>query len=311
MYSYYIMSKPSHYDVLGIDKKASDTEIKKAYRTMSLKYHPDRNPNDDAKARFQEINEAYETLSDNGKRQMYDMGGQPGGGMQFHNMSGQGDFPDINGIFNMMFNGGMGGMGNPNIRVFHGGIPVNINGGHHRQIRKPDPIVKNIQITLEQSYTGCVVPIEIERWSLINGTKEIEVETLYVTIPQGIDNNEIIQLSERGHITPEIKGDIRISIRVQNDTIFIRSGLDLIYKKTITLKEALSGFSVDFMHLNGKNLRLNNIDNPTVIKPGHKNLFKTMGMKREQNIGSLILELDVCFPEKLTEEQMASIKTIL
>jgi len=305
------MSKPSYYDILGIDKKSSDTEIKKAYRSMSLKYHPDRNPNEDANARFQEINEAYETLSDSAKRQTYDMGGQPGG-VQFHNMSGQGEFPDINGIFNMMFNGGMGNMGgNPNIRVFHGGIPVNINGRQHRQIRKPEPIVKNIQITLEQSYMGCVVPIEIERWTLSNGTKVNEVETLYVTIPQGIDNNEIIQIVDKGHITPEIKGDIKIGVRVQNDTIFIRTGLDLIYKKTISLKEALCGFSVDFVHINGKKLRLNNMDNPTIIKPGHKNIFKDMGMKREQRTGSLILDLDVSFPDQLTEEQLTSIKTIL
>jgi len=317
------MVKQSFYDVLGIDKKASDTEIKKAYRTMSLKYHPDRNSDEGAKNKFQEINEAYETLSDNAKRQVYDMGGQEqGNGMPFNMSGNQGFPPDINGIFNMMFNGGlgnmqgmhsMGGPGGPNIRIFHGGVPHEMNRGRPQPppVKKPEPIVKTIEITLEQSYSGCVVPVEIERWTLNNNAKEIEIETLYVNVPEGIDNNEILLLSGKGNATPEHKGDIKVCIHVRNDTIFKRIGLDLIYKTTITLKEALCGFQIDFAHLNGKNLRLNNLDNPTVIKPGHKNVFKTMGMAREGKKGSLILELDVAFPENLTDEQRNAMQDIL
>jgi DnaJ-class molecular chaperone len=304
------MSK-SYYDILGIDKNASDIEIKKAYRALSLKYHPDRNTDENAKSKFQEINEAYETLGDNTKRQQYDAG-PVNPSMHFHNMHGQGDFPDINNIFNMMFNGGMGmGMGGSNIRVFHGGIPINIRGGF-QNMHQPEPIIKNIEITLEQSFTGCILPVEIERWVLQNNVKTVERETLYVNIQPGVDNNEMIHLKDKGHVVnQDIRGDIKIGIHVINNTKFIRNGLDLIYKTPISLKEALCGFSVEFVHLNGKRLRLNNTDKPSIIKPGHKYMFKSLGMTRDQNVGSLILELDVLFPETLTPEQISSLSTIL
>lgn len=305
------MSKQTFYEILGVDKSASDIDIKKAYRTLSLKYHPDRNSEPHAKARFQEINEAYETLSDSTKRQQYDMGSS-NIEMPFHNMAGNPNFSDINNIFNMMFNGGLGGMGNnPNIRVFHGGVPVNINAGFN-QVRIPDPIVKNIQITMEQSFTGCTVPIEIERWILNNNTKTMENETLYINIPQGIDSNEMIIIKEKGNVLNQtVRGDIKIGIQVVNSSIFKRNGLDLIYKCEISLKDALCGFSIEFVHLNGKKLRLNNQDNPSIIKPGHRNIFKSMGMVRDQNTGSLILELDIRFPDSLTSEQISTLSNIL
>jgi len=305
------MATKPFYDILGVDTNASSSDIKKAYRALSLKYHPDRNSDNGAKAKFQEINEAYETLGDDAKRQDYDRG--PGEGMSFHNMAGPGNFHDVNDIFNMMFNGmgGMGGMGGPNIRIFRGGVPVNMQRGEP-QIRTPDPIMQHIDLTIEQSYSGCILPVEIERWTMNNGIKIVENETMYVNIPQGIDNNEIILIKEKGHVVNEnVRGDIRLVARLSNNSIFKRNGLDLIYKHTIQLKEALCGFTVEFMHLNGKRLRLNNTDHPTVIKPGHRNVFKTMGMTREQTIGNLILELDVLFPDSLTPEQIVSLSTIL
>jgi DnaJ-class molecular chaperone len=307
------MSKQTLYDILGVDKTASDIDIKKAYRSLSLKYHPDRNSTPEAKPRFQEINEAYETLSDPNKRQQYDMGSS-NIEMPFHNMSGNPNFPDINNIFNMMFNGGMGGMGgmgNPNIRVFHNGVPININRGFNH-VQPPEPIIKNIEITIEQSFTGCTVPVEIERWILNNNIKTIENETLYITIPQGIDSNEMIHIKEKGNIVNQtVRGDVKIGIQIINNSIFKRNGLDLIYKHEISLKEALCGFSIDFVHLNGKKLRLNNKDNPTVIKPGHRNIFKSFGMTRDQTTGNLILELDIHFPDSLTTDQISSLSNIL
>lgn len=307
------MSTKSNYDILGVDKNASSSDIKKAYRALSLKYHPDRNSDEGAKATFQKINEAYEVLGDDDRRKEYDVG--PPEGMSFHNMGGSSDFQDINSIFNMMFNG-MGGrmggrMGGPDIRIFHGGIPVNMQRGEQR-VRPPEPIIKHIDITIEQSYSGCVLPVEIERWTMNNDIRIVENETMYINIPQGIDNNEIILVKEKGHVVNEnVRGDIRLIARMSNNSIFKRNGLDLIYKHTIQLKEALCGFTVEFIHLNGKRLRLNNTDNPTVIKPGHRNVFKSMGMTREQTTGNLILELDVIFPEMLSSAQINSLSEIL
>jgi DnaJ-class molecular chaperone len=315
----------NHYEVLGVSNDASETDIKKAYRALSLKYHPDRNSSEDAITKIQQVNEAYEILSDQSKRSQYDMelagGGMPGFGMPFSHMNSMNEFNDINNIFNMMFGGGgmpgMGGMhssgGGPNIRVFHSGGPgINIHTQMFHQIQKPEPIVKQIQVTLEQSFTGFNMPLDIERFNIDNNVRTIEKETMYLNIPTGIDNNETIVLSEKGHcINGKVRGDVRIQVQLVNNTPFKRQGTDLIYNKKITLKEALCGFVFEIDHLNGKRLALNNIHNPTVIKPNFKKMVQGMGMTRENSTGNLIIEFEIEFPDSLTEEQIASLNTVL
>jgi DnaJ-class molecular chaperone len=305
---------PNHYEVLGVSNDANESEIKKSYRSLSLKYHPDRNSSEDAISKIQQINEAYEILSDPGKRQQYDMelsGGMPGFGMPFTHMNSMNEFNDIGNIFNMMFGGG--GMGGPNIRVFHGGGPgINIHTQMFHQIHKPEPIVKQIDITLEQSYTGINVPIDIERVNIDNNVRSVEKETLYLNVPQGIDNNETIVLADKGHcINGQVRGEVRIQIQLINNTRFKRQGTDLIYTRKISLKEALCGFVVEIDHLNGKRLSLNNINNPTVIKPNFKKLVQGMGMTRDNSTGNLIIEFEVEFPDSLTSEQIAGLQNIL
>jgi len=312
----------THYEILGVSKEATETEIKKAYRTLSLKYHPDRNSSEEAIDKIQKINEAYEILSDQGKREQYDMelsgfGGIPGFGMNgspFTHMNSMNEFNDINNIFNMMFGGGGGGFpGGPNIRVFHSGGPgINIHTQMFHQIHKPEPIIKQLQLTIEQSYTGCVLPMDIERFIIENNIKSIEKETLYLNIPQGIDNNETIILNEKGHcINGQIRGEVRIQVQVVNNSEFKRNGIDLIFNKKINLKEALCGFVFEINHLNGKRLSLNNINNPTVIKPNFKKMVPGMGMTRENTTGNMIIEFEVEFPDSLTGEQIAGLNSLL
>ena len=102
----------NHYDTLGVSKEAPEGEIKKAYRKLSLLYHPDRNNSEEANVKMLAINEAYETLSDGEKRRQYDAEQEFGqGGLPFQHMSSMDEFSDINQIFNMMFNGGGGPFG--------------------------------------------------------------------------------------------------------------------------------------------------------------------------------------------------------
>jgi DnaJ-class molecular chaperone len=317
----------NHYEVLGVSNEASETEIKKAYRALSLKYHPDRNSSEEAVSKIQQVNEAYEILSDQNKRNQYDMelaGGIPGfgmPGMPFSHMNSMNDFNDINNIFNMMFGGGgipgLGGMhsgsGGPNIRVFHTGGPgINIHTQMFHQIQKPEPIVKQIQVTLEQSFTGFNMPLDIERFNIDNNVRTVEKETMYLNIPPGIDNNETIVVGDKGHcINGQVRGDIRIQVQLVNNTPFKRQGTDLIYSKKISLKEALCGFVFEIDHLNGKRLALNNIHNPTVIKPNFKKMVQGMGMTRENSTGNLIIEFEIEFPENLTSEQIAKLNEVL
>ena len=307
------MSKETHYDVLGIKPTSTDSEIKKAYRSMSLKYHPDRNPTDEAKTKMQDITGAYEILGDPESKKKYDMQLKFGG----TNAPNMNEFDDINNIFNMMFQGfpGMAQQmqGNPNIRVFHNGMQngqfnVRTNFQH---IRSPDPINKRTSITLEQAYSGCIVEIEIERILETNQEIKKEIETMYINIPSGILHNETVTLHEKGNTIDSKLGHINITVSVETHPEFIRQGQDIIMKKTISLKESLCGFLVEFTYLNGKKLALNNNENHTVIKPGYKKIIPGMGITREGRTGNFIIHFDVEFPNVLSEEIRTQIKGIL
>ena len=297
---------PNHYEILGLQSDADEGEIKKAYRTLSFKYHPDRATGDpdESNQMMQKLNEAYEILRDPQKREQYDNelnGIQPGFPMRgMHGMP-----PGMSNIFEMMFSmGGMGNMGGMGgIEIIHNGQGTFIK----RHIGKPQTISKTVSVTLEQAFVGGVLPVEIERW-VQNGDLQItEMETINVNIPANINNNDSILLEGIGNrINASHVGDVKIQIVIENHPIFTRQGNDLIFKKTLTLKEALCGTQFQFEHLNGKMLTLN-VSN-TVIFPGGRKAFPNLGMTTS---GNLIVEFDVTFPASLTTEQKDQLTIIL
>ena len=325
-----------YYKILGVQKKSSKDEIKKAYRTLSMKYHPDKNPNDaTCVSKFQEINEAYEILGDESKRNEYDMinsnpflnmmkqGSMGGGSMGpmsgFGGMGGLGGvhMGDIDEIFNAFF-GGNSNMEDfmqfqPNIQVFHNGRPV-----HTTHLQKPSPIIKTVTITMEQVLTGANIPIDIERWihenerwNHENNNKIYEKETVYIDIPKGIDDNEIILIKNKGNVLNEnVKGDVKVFIKIENNTHFKRSGLDLLINQKITLKEALCGFKFELKYINNKVYTLNN-NFGHIIVPGYKKIIPNMGLTRENHTGNLIITFNVEFPKELTVEQMDVLRETL
>ena len=314
----------NYYNILNVAETATKDEIKKAYRTLSFKYHPDKNPgNSEATSQFQKISEAYETLSDEEKRQEYDMMRQN----PFMRMGSQGGGMNVpmEDIFSTLFGGmnpfgGMGGFpGMPpgaKVHIFHG--PGGMGGfgpmGHmniNQALQKPTPIIKNISVTLEQVLTGTTIPIEIERWLIENGNKVFENETIYVSVPQGIDDGELIVIRDKGNILNDsCKGDIKLVVKVLNETMFKRVGLDLLFDKNITLKESLCGFSFEIKYINGKSYTLNN-NKGNIIPSEYKKIYPNMGLTRDNHKGNMVIIFHVEFPEKLTEEQIEKLTEIL
>jgi DnaJ-class molecular chaperone len=318
----------NYYDVLGINEGASKDEIKKAYRTLQMKHHPDRNGgNEESSDMTKKINEAYETLGDVQKREEYDMlRKNPFLRQGGHNMGGHNVDIPMQDIFNMMFGGGggmpFGGMpfgGMPFGMMQGGGMPpgtkIHVFNGNpmnlQQTMNKPAPIMKTLTLTMEQVFSGGSIPLEIERWILENGNKVFEQETIYVDVFQGIDDKEMITLKDKGNIMSEhSKGDIKINIIVQNDTAFKRFGLDLVIEKSISLKDSLCGFAFELIHLNGKSYTLNN-NKGNIVPPEYKKVYPNMGLKRGEHQGNMIIHFHVTFPEKLTEEQIAKLMEIL
>lgn len=305
---------PNYYEILEISKEASPTEVKKAFRSLSMIHHPDKGGDT---LKFQQLNEAYETLSDPERRQHYDneLSGNPFIRMQsMDGQPGMHPFEDLGGLFNMMFMNGMpmqGGPGGPGIHIFHGppGMPFQM----FQNMNRPPPIMKNVTITLEVAFTGTSIPLEIERWSHKDGMRFNEIETIYVDIPAGIDDKEMIVIKDKGNaVNEQLKGDIKVIVNVENNNSTLkRQGMDLVYQKKISLKEALCGFTFDIMHLNGKQLCMNNNVNKTIIKPGFNKVITGLGMKRGDAFGNLIIQFDVEFPNTLTKEQLETLEKTL
>jgi len=333
-------NKINYYDVLNIDRKATHDEIKKAYRKLSLKYHPDKNPN--SKELFLKINDAYATLGDPDKKKKYDMMFS----YTFFSDNPSAFFDSSENLFSELFKNinvrdsnleKNNSNSNSNKQVFqlfkemlphavklaqnyssHNDDNVDLGNcffSQHSQqknnLEKPTPILKNMVITMQQVYNGASIPLLVERWIIINGIKTFETETIYISIPKGVDQNEMIVLREKGNIVNEfLKGDIKIFIQIENHSGFKRDGLNLILEKTISLKEALCGFTFDFLFLNGKRYMINT--EGTLISPEYQKNIPKMGLTRgTEDIGDLIILFHVIFPTELSCEKISSLKEIL
>ena len=290
------MNHPDYYEVLGVSRDATHDEIRRAYRSLSLKYHPDRNSDTSVADIYKRINEAYEVLGDSDKRNMFDMESK---------------------FVSMPLFGGSGGGFGPRTFMFHGNGPPNPDdifqmffGMANPQMRVPT-ILHNLHITLEQAYRGDTVQISIERHNMKNGVMVNELVTLDVVIPIGTDDGEILILSEKGHCYGDVTGDVKVQCKYRGTKDFYRKGMDLCYEKHLTLKEALCGFSFEIQHLNGRPFLIQNTNNPSIIKPHQKRIIQGLGMIKNKQFGALIIEFIIDFPNTLTPAQIEQLSVIL
>ena len=306
----------THYDVLGIPKDSTESAIKKAYRELSFKNHPDRNPSPEASAKMQQINEAYEVLSDPQKRSEYDTPESVSTLDDIINelfKRDQGQNP-----FHMFHQVHMGPRVQVHMRQGHQPINIfemmqNMNMGeniHFEDMSRPDPLDVEMEITLEQAYKGHNTPITIDRQ--VNNGKYIatEQERVYVNTPPGIDNGEIIQMEEKGHVLRNHKSVLRVHIKIKPHEVFERKGLQLFYKHSLTFKESICGFDFTIQQLDGTALKIkNNIGN--VIQNMDEKVLKGKGMTRDGTTGELFLQFKVLPSKTLTEEQVEALLKVL
>lgn len=240
------MSKRDYYEILGVSKSASDDEIKKAYRKLAVKYHPDKNPGDKAaEEKFKEISEANEVLSDKQKRARYDQfghagvggaGGDPfGGGNPFG--AGGNPFGDNYNFNGQSFNFDFGGGGLDDIL----GSIFGFGGGARRPARGAD-YRTSLTISFEDAIFGT--------------TKSITVDgkSIKLKIPQGIDDGMSIRLAGRGGAAPEggEKGDLYVQVRVKPHKHLTREGAIILSEEKVSMVDAALGCEIDVETVDGK-----------------------------------------------------------
>lgn len=233
-------SKRDYYEVLGVSKNASDDEIKKAYRKLAVKYHPDKNPGDkEAEAKFKEISEAHEVLSDKQKRARYDQFGHAGvnGGAGGGAYGGFNPFGGQGGSFSFDFGGGAGSPLDDILGNLFG------FGGGARRPRRGADYQTTVTLTFEEAIFGT--------------TKVITADgaELKVKIPAGIDDGMSVRLKGKGGPAPAKgaePGDLYVRVRVRPHKNLTREGTIILSEQTIDMVDAALGCTVDVETVDGK-----------------------------------------------------------
>lgn len=178
-------------------------------------------------------------------------------------------------------------------------------------MKRPIEVIKvKHDLTLEQIYSGCSFQIQYLR-KIISYNMDETNEYVYktVTVEKGIDTTKPVILKYEGHNCYDTLGNVEITINELPHNTFKRNGLDLVLEKTITLKEALTGFNITFCHLNNKQYTLQNKDQ--IITPNSTREIPNLGFMNQTNKGMLIVAFTITFPESLTEEQIEKLKLLL
>lgn len=276
----------SLYETLGISKDASSDEIKKAYRKLARQYHPDINKEPGAEEKFKEINAAYEILSDETKRRQYDQyGDSMFGGQSFHDFSRAnfGGNADINDILNQIF-GNFGGAGRSK-RGFSGFSSAGFGGfdGFDQGFGQNLDIQARINISFELAVNGGDYEFSI------NGEK------IKIKIPAGLNSGEKLRARNKGKSAGSHRGDLIITVNIEEDNEYKRDGDDLYKNLDLTLKTALFGDKI-----NVKTFKKDvSIKIPPNTKNGQKIRLKGYGVKnRKSNIyGDMYLVTNIILPD--------------
>lgn len=333
-----------YYKILQVDRNAKDDDLKKAYRKLAMKWHPDKNPNNkkEAEAKFKQISEAYDVLSDPQKRTIYDQYGEeglkgqvpppdaggPGGATFFSTGDGPNTFRfnprNADDIFAEFFGfsspfGGMGGGsrgGGPRFSSSMFGDDMFSSFGDGRPMssgpRKAPPIEQKLPCSLEEIYKGTTKRMKISREIYDASGKTMPVEEiLTIDIKPGWKKGTKITFPEKGHEQPNvIPSDLVFIVDEKPHSVFTRDGNDLVTTQKISLVEALTGYTVHLTTLDGRTLT---IPINGVIHPNYEEVVPREGMpipKEPGKKGNLRIKFNIKFPTRLTAEQKSGIKRL-
>lgn len=294
------MAKQDYYALLGVSRSATDEEIKKAYRKLAIQYHPDRNPDDKkSEEKFKEITEAYETLGDAKKRDIYDKFGHTQGGNPFSGGAG-GPFGAGAGGFGRTYSGNSGGdpfqdiFGDVFSEVFGASRSGGPRSGRPRNQKGAD-LRYTLSITLEEAAAGCEKVISFLR---SNGAKE-ENAKLAVTVPAGVKENQKLKLTGEGDgASSGQAGDLYVIIQIQEHSLFKRDENDVILELPVSYIDAILGISMEVPTLTGRVL----IKIPPGTHTGQALRLKGKGLPKIGGFGSgdMLIKILVDTPQEVS-----------
>ena len=301
------MDKKDYYRILNVSRSASQEDIKKAYRKLALKWHPDKNPgNHTAEEKFKEASEAYEVLKDPEQRKSYDQFGHNVNfkghpfkeGHPFKGFEGFGGFSNdfqsqhksqgfqsFGDLFNDLF--GQQRTRNP----------------FHPSRKKGTNLKYTIYIDLEESNKGCSRIINFIRKR--SGKKQ--TVSLSVSIPPGVTNNQQLKLKEEGEsgASDGAPGDLYVIVKLQDHPLFTRNGNDLMLELPVFFLDAITGTTVEIPTLTGKaNLKI-----PPKVHSNQILRLKDRGFKDMKGFtGDMLVKIIIDFPDQLTKKEITELK---
>jgi len=290
-------SGKDYYAILGIQRTASADEIRKAYRNLARKYHPDVSTESDAEDRFNEVQQAYEVLSDEEKRRAYDQFGEAGVGGGAADWSGYGGSGGVNvdperfhDIFEQMFGGAAGGGAS-------GGSPFPGSGSSTRPRRGSD-------VTMSMTVTFMTAALGGSESVRLNDGTSVDVR-----VPAGIDEGGKLRLRGRGQsgLHGGEAGDLMITVHVGGHPVLRRDGLDLVVDVPISLAEAGLGTVIRVPLLKGSiELKI-----PPGTSSGRRLRVPGKGIEDERKrVGDYYAQVQVVAPESLTDPARALLEQL-